>query len=220
MLIDTYDTEAAARKVVEIAPRLAARGLGVKGVRLDSGDLAEHARRVRGILDEGGLRQAVVFASGNLDEYRVRDLVAGGAPIDGFGVGTSLVTSADAASLDSVYKLMEYAGQPRRKRSEGKATWPGRKQVFRSTGDDGRFRGDLLTVESDTAPGEPLLQQVMRSGKRLAPAPPLTAVRERALAQLALLPENLRSLEHARHYPVEVAPALQALARKVDEVTG
>lgn len=220
MLIDTYDTEAAARKVVEIAPRLAARGLGVMGVRLDSGDLAAHARRVRRLLDGGGLREAVVFASGNLDEYRVRDLVACGAPIDGFGIGTSLVTSADASSLDSVYKLMEYAGRPRRKRSEGKATWPGRKQVFRSTGSDGRFRGDLLTVEGDAAPGEPLLEPVMKSGKRVAPSPSLAAVRERALAQLALLPEALRSLEAASPYPVEVAPALQALAREVDAATG
>jgi len=220
MLIDTYDTEAAARKVVEIAPRLAAQGLGVKGVRLDSGDLAEHARRVRRILDQGGLKQAVVFASGNLDEYRVHDLVAGGAPIDGFGVGTSLVTSADASSLDSVYKLMEYAGRPRRKRSEGKATWPGRKQVFRQTGDDGRFTGDVLTVESDASPGEPLLRQVMESGRRIEPSPTLTAVRERALAQVAQLPESLRVLERATPYPVEVAPALLALAREVDLLTG
>ncbi len=219
MLIDTYDTEAAARKVVEIAPRLAAQGLGVKGVRLDSGDLAEHARRVRRILDQGGLKQAVVFASGNLDEYRVHDLVAGGAPIDGFGVGTSLVTSADASSLDSVYKLMEYAGRPRRKRSEGKATWPGRKQVFRQSGDDGRFRGDVLTVESDASPGEPLLRQVMKSGRRIEPSPTLTAVRERALAQVAQLPESLRVLERATPYPVEVAPALLALAREVDLLT-
>lgn len=219
MLIDTYDTEAAARKVVEIAPRLAAQGLGVKGVRLDSGDLAEHARRVRRILDQGGLQQAVVFASGNLDEYRVHDLVGSGAPIDGFGIGTSLVTSADASSLDSVYKLMEYAGRPRRKRSEGKATWPGRKQVFRQTGDDGRFRGDVLTVESDASPGEPLLRQVMKSGRRIEPSPPLTVVREMALAQVAQLPESLRVLERATPYPVEVAPALLALAREVDLLT-
>jgi nicotinate phosphoribosyltransferase len=219
LLIDTYDTEAAARKVVELAPRLAAEGIAVKGVRLDSGDLADHARKVRRILDQGGLQQAVVFASGNLDEYRLQALMAAGAPIDGFGVGTSLVTSADASSLDSVYKLMEYAGRPRRKRSEGKATWPGRKQVFRRRGGDGRLAGDTLTVEGDLQEGEPLIARVMAGGRRLAPSPALPDIRARALAQLAALPEGLRALEDAAPYPVEVAPALQALAREVDALT-
>ncbi|HET9701002.1 MAG TPA: nicotinate phosphoribosyltransferase [Burkholderiales bacterium] len=219
LLIDTYDTEAAARKVVDLAPRLAAAGIAVRGVRIDSGDLAEHARRVRRILDEGGLGKAVVFASGNLDEYRLKALLDAGAPIDGFGVGTSLVTSADASSLDSVYKLMEYAGRPRRKRSEGKATWPGRKQVFRRAGADGRFAGDLLTVEGDRQAGEPLIAQVMAGGRRLAPSPALPDIRARALAQMAALPEGLRILEDSAPYPVEVAPALLAMARDVDALT-
>jgi nicotinate phosphoribosyltransferase len=219
LLIDTYDTEAAARKVVELAPRLAAEGIAVRGVRIDSGDLAEHARRVRRILDEGGLGKAVVFASGNLDEYRLKALLDAGAPIDGFGVGTSLVTSADAPSLDSVYKLMEYAGRPRRKRSEGKATWPGRKQVFRRAGPDGRYAGDTLTVEGNTQEGAPLVSQVMAGGRRLGPAPALPDIRSRALAQIASLPEGLRGLEDAAPYPVEMAPALLAMARDVDALT-
>ncbi|HEX9179102.1 MAG TPA: nicotinate phosphoribosyltransferase, partial [Burkholderiales bacterium] len=219
LLIDTYDTEAAARKVVEIAPRLAAEGIAVRGVRLDSGDLAEHARRVRRILDEGGLGKAVVFASGNLDEYRLKALVDAGAPIDGFGVGTSLVTSADASSLDSVYKLMEYAGRARRKRSEGKATWPGRKQVLRHAGPDGRYAGDTLTLEVDRRQGTPLIAQVMAGGCRNSPSPALPDIRSRALAQMASLPEGLRGLEDAAPYPVEVAPALLAMARDVDALT-
>jgi nicotinate phosphoribosyltransferase len=219
LLIDTYDTEAAARKVVALAPRLAAEGIAVKGVRIDSGDLAEHARRVRRILDEGGLQKAVVFASGNLDEYRLQALMGATAPIDGFGVGTSLVTSADASSLDSVYKLMEYAGRPRRKRSEGKATWPGRKQVWRRRGTDGHFAGDLLTVEGDPQDGEPLIARVMSGGRRLTPSPALPDIRARALAQIASLPEALHALEDAPPYAVEVAPALQALARQVDVLT-
>ncbi len=127
LLIDTYDTEAGAARVVELAPQLAARGLAVHGVRLDSGDLGAHARRVRAILDAGGLGRVTLFASGSVDEYLIRDLLAQGAPIDGFGVGTRLDTSSDAPALDCAYKLQEYAGRPCRKRSEGKATWPGRK---------------------------------------------------------------------------------------------
>ncbi|MCX7892250.1 MAG: nicotinate phosphoribosyltransferase, partial [Burkholderiales bacterium] len=110
LLIDTYDTVAAAKKVAALAPRLAARGIAVRGVRLDSGDLATLAREVRGVLDAAGLRDAIVFASGNLDEYRVAELVDGGAPIDSFGIGTSLATSSDAPFLDMVYKLQEYGG--------------------------------------------------------------------------------------------------------------
>jgi nicotinate phosphoribosyltransferase len=134
-------------------------------------------------------------------------------------VGTSLVTSADASSLDSVYKLMEYAGRPRRKRSEGKATWPGRKQVWRRRGADGHFAGDLLTVEGDPQEGEPLIARVMSGGRRLTPSPALPDIRARALAQIASLPEGLRALEDAPPYAVEVAPALQALAREVDVLT-
>src|SRR5206468_13061473 len=107
---------------------------------LDSGDLHAHARKVRAILDRGGLRDTTIFASGDLDEQAVRELVRAGAPIDGFGLGTRIDTSADAPYLDSAYKLEEYAGRPRRKRSEGKATWPGRKQVYRRHGSDGRLR--------------------------------------------------------------------------------
>jgi nicotinate phosphoribosyltransferase len=219
LLIDTYDTEAAARKVVGLAPRLAADGIVIRGVRLDSGDLAEHARRVRRILDEGGLARSVVFASGNLDEYRLRDLVAGGAPIDGYGVGTALVTSGDAASLDSVYKLMEYAGRPRRKRSEGKATWPGRKQVYRACDAGGRMAGDVLTLEGDERPGPPLIRKVMERGRRIEASPPLPAVREHAQAQLAKLPEYLRVLEQAPPYPVEISTGLRNLAREIDALT-
>jgi nicotinate phosphoribosyltransferase len=140
LLIDTYDTDAGAAKVVELARRLRSEGITVQGVRIDSGDLGDHARRVRRILDDGGLAEARIFASGNLDEHRLQELILGGAPVDGFGVGTRILTSADAPYLDCAYKLEEYAGKPRRKRSEGKATWPGRKQVYRQFDDDIRRR--------------------------------------------------------------------------------
>lgn len=216
LLIDTYDTERAARRVVELSRKLAAEGIQIRGVRIDSGDLASHARNVRRILDEGGLRRAIIFASGNLDEEKLAALVQGGAPIDGFGVGTSLTTSSDAPFLDSVYKLQEYAGRARRKRSEQKATWPGRKQVYRRYDRKGFLAGDVLTLETDPQEGEPLLVQVMAGGRRTGPSPALKEIRERTLAQYARLPEALRGLSPAPPYPVEVAPALRALAEEVD----
>ncbi len=216
LLIDTYDTEAAAHKVVALAPRLARDGIKIKAVRLDSGDLGEHARKVRGILDQGGLRETGIFASGNLDEFELARLAAQQAPISGFGVGTRLLTSSDAPYLDCAYKLQEYAGQPRRKRSEGKATWPGRKQVFRCYGPDGRMSGDVLALQQDSHPGEALLHPVMRAGQRLSLSIPLAETRALAAAELARLPEGLRQLDKAAPYGVEVAQSLQDLARTLD----
>jgi nicotinate phosphoribosyltransferase len=215
LLIDTYDTEAAAHKVVALAPELAAQGIAIKGVRLDSGDLGELARRVRRILDDGGLQTTTIFASGDLDEYRLRELLAQGAPIDGFGIGTRLDTSADVAYLDCAYKLQEYAGQPRRKRSVGKATWPGRKQVWRRYDEQGRMAGDVISLESDRQAGEPLLVPVMSGGRRLI-ATTLADIRSHAAASLARLPESLRQLQEPYDYPVEVASALHELAGQVD----
>ncbi len=217
LLIDTYDTEAAAEKVVSLAPKLRQKGIAIQGVRLDSGDLADHARKVRRILDEGGLTDTVIFASGNLDESIVRQLLAAQAPIDGFGIGTRMDTSADAPYLDCAYKLEEYGGKARRKRSEGKATWPGRKQVYRRYDADGRMCSDILTLEEDPQEGEPLIEPVMRAGKRLYAPASLTALRERACNQLARLPDGLRTLEKGPDYPVQVAAALRDLAKAVDE---
>lgn len=220
LLIDTYDTEAAARHLLGLVQRLATEGIPVGAVRLDSGDLGEHARRVRAILDGGGLTHVRIFASGNLDEYEIARLMAGGAPIDGFGVGTRMNTSADKPYLDCAYKLQEYAGRPRRKRSEGKATWPGRKQVFRRYGADGVMLGDTLTVLGDELPGEPLLQPVMRGGRRLAPSPALAEVRAHALRAITRLPPALRGLEPAAAYPVTVTDALHELCRVADSTAG
>jgi nicotinate phosphoribosyltransferase len=216
LLIDTYNTERAAHKVVALAPKLAAQGIAIKGVRIDSGDLAEHARRVRSILDAAGLTTVTIFASGNLDEHRVQELVRSRAPIDGFGIGTRMNTSADAPFLDCAYKLEEYEGRPRRKRSEGKATWPGRKQVHRRYDDAGRFAGDVLALAGDAVSGTTLLQRVLRGGRMLGPGADLTAARARVKADLERLPRDLRSLEASAPYVVEIAPSLRALAGRLD----
>ncbi|HEY1363065.1 MAG TPA: nicotinate phosphoribosyltransferase [Xanthobacteraceae bacterium] len=219
-LIDTYDTEAGARKVVALAPKLAAAGIRIGAVRIDSGDLGALARRVRRILDEGGLKDVSIFVSGGIDEEALASLVQSGAPISGYGIGTSLVTSSDAPSLDCAYKLQEYAGRPRRKRSTGKATWPGRKQVWRHFGKDGRMTRDILSVEGDRQPGEPLVEPVMQAGRRIAPLPALAEARARAARGLRQLPEDLRRLTPGPTYPVEVADALAKLAAEVDHRLG
>ncbi|HWP49184.1 MAG TPA: nicotinate phosphoribosyltransferase [Candidatus Limnocylindrales bacterium] len=217
LLIDTYDTEAAARKVVALAPRLKKEGITIKSVRLDSGDLADHARKVRRILDEGGLKEVRIFASGSLDEYVLRDLIATNAPIDGFGIGSRLDTSSDVPYLDCAYKLQEYAGRARRKRSEGKATWPGRKQVYRYYGPDGRMAYDVVTLEEDTQEnGKALVQPFMKAGRRLAPPEPLSDLRKRVAEELARLPEHLQKLQEEPPYPVKISQALLDLAQAVD----
>lgn len=216
LLIDTYDTEAAARKVVKLAPRLKEEGITVHGVRLDSGDLIALSKSVRRILDDGNLQDVTIFASGGLDEDELVKMRAANAPIDGFGVGTSLTTSSDAPALDCAYKLQEYAGIARRKRSVGKATWPGRKQVWRRFGDDGRMAGDVLALHDDRQAGEPLLLPVMRRGQRLASPPPLADIRQKAAHGLAQLPESLRRLSDGTTFPVTIAPGLIALAEEVD----
>jgi nicotinate phosphoribosyltransferase len=219
LLIDTYDTEEGARKVVRLVPRLKEMGAEVRGVRLDSGDLAEHARRVRAIFDEAGLHDITIFASGGLDEELLQRYTADGVPIDGYGIGTSLTTSQDAPALDSAYKLQEYAGVAKRKRSEGKATWPGRKQVWRRR-EDGTAAGDVLTLEDDrtlpTSELDPLIEPVMRGGRRIGALPSLAQAREHAAAELQRLPAALRALEPEASYPVAVSDALRVLARTVD----
>jgi nicotinate phosphoribosyltransferase len=226
LLIDTYDTEAAAAKVVSLAHKLSAEGIRIKGVRLDSGDLAEHARRVRCILDEGGLENTSIFASGNLDEYRlhalVSPLVSPPAPIDGFGVGTALDVSSDAPSLDCAYKLQEYAGKARRKRAEGKATWPGRKQVYRNyDASSGYMAHDFVTLEGeDSRGGEPLIIPVMRSGKRINRGIDLDEIRKRTLAGYARLPQPLTAIDASSAYPAEISAALRSLAKQLDAGAG
>jgi len=239
LLLDTYDTEAAARKVVALAPRLKAAGIAIRGVRLDSGDLVALANSVRGILDQGGLADVTIFASGGLDEDSLAEFARKNAPIDGIGIGTSLTTSSDVPAVDCAYKLQEYAGLPRRKRSAKKATWPGRKQVWRRYRADGRMEGDVLALDTPSLPSpaggggkinepspaggggwgrgsEPLIALVMQGGRRLRPSPLLDDIRLRVKRELERLPEPLRRLEPGTTYPVEVADELVMLAAAVD----
>ncbi len=220
LLVDTYDTEAAVRKVVALAPKLRDQGIAVQGIRLDSGDLADLAHKSRQILDAGGLRSVQIYASGGLDESKLQEFFANATPIDGFGIGTSLTTSSDAPSLDCAFKLQEYKGRARRKLSPGKATWPGRKQVFRSYGEDGVMAGDVLTLEGDAQNGELLIHPVLQAGKRVEAPPSLSDSRAWAAKQLAALPVTLRGLEGRMPDPVTVSKVLMDLAASVDRQIG
>jgi nicotinate phosphoribosyltransferase len=219
LLIDTYDTEQGARKVVELAPRLKKDGIAIRGVRIDSGDLTAMAKKVRAILDAGGLNDTIILVSGGINEDVLQGMMKDNTPIDGFGIGVNLAASTDVPALDCAYKLQDYRGVPKRKLSIGKATWPGRKQVWRAYDADGRMRGDILSLESDTQQGEKLIVQVMRGGKRVGEAPTLMQIRERANADLARLPKALAQLKPGAPFPVEVADALKALAKQADAAT-
>jgi nicotinate phosphoribosyltransferase len=217
LLVDTYDTLEGVRRVAELA-RERGDAFRVRGVRLDSGDLAELARAARSALDAAGLGEVEIFASGNLDEYRIAELVRSGAPISAFGVGTRMGVSEDAPAIDLAYKLTDFAGSGRLKTSAGKSVLPGRKQVFRIERNGVAVR-DVIARLGEEQPGRALLEPVMKGGKRLAAGcPSLAAVRQRAAAEIARLPTRLRALEPADPpYPVEISPALRQLEREVRE---
>jgi nicotinate phosphoribosyltransferase len=211
-LIDTYDTLAGARKAVEVAQIIAGRGQKLLAVRLDSGDLHELSREVRLILDESGFPDVGIMASGNLDEFKVDALVKAGAPIDFYAVGTRLGVSADAPYLDIAYKLVEYERRPILKLSSGKKTWVGKKQVYRCYDAEGKMDHDrICLLDSDVSDGEPLLELVMKDGKRSRPPESLAAIRDRFGADWTRLPEKYRAIRPEGHYPVGVSEVLRLL---------
>ncbi len=219
LLIDTYDSVRALQRVVALAREFTERGQGqgIRAVRIDSGDLAAQARMARATLDAHGCQHIRIVLSGGLDEEIVDRLVGSGVPVDAFGVGTALDVSADAPALDMAYKLQEYAGKPRRKRSPGKATWPGVKQVFRERGPTGEYLSDRVVRHDEQAAGEPLLIEVMRNGRRSLQPPALSAVREHCGTEMRALPPRLRELRGAvTPYPVSISDTLQAVAARLD----
>ncbi len=223
MLVDTYDTAQGVRNVAELAQRLAKEDIKIQAVRLDSGDLYQLSRQARAILDQHGLTDVAIFASGNLDEYRIAELIRAGAPIDAFGVGTALTVSDDAPSADYTYKLADYLGRPRLKTSAGKATIPGRKQVFRGIDASGHFSQDLVGLVDEAPAGvarefkptvskiTPILQPVFENGRRLLAPPTLDESRDHFMAEFAMLGAKQRSLTSPAAYPVRLTAALNAM---------
>jgi nicotinate phosphoribosyltransferase len=213
LLVDTYDTLQGVRKVVDLAHSLGV-DFQVQAIRLDSGDLLELSIAARQILDAAGLQRVGIFASGDLDEYRIGELLGNGAPIDGFGVGTHMGTSADAPFLNSAYKLVSYDGESRMKLSSAKATLPGRKQVYRQRM-EGEMVRDVIALHEEPLADEPLLVPVMRGGKPLRPPPPLSTLRETCRRSIATLPARLRGPTPAEPpYPVGISAGIERERRE------
>lgn len=214
LLVDTYDTIEGVKKVIALAREMG-EAFRVRAVRLDSGNLAALAKETRRLLDEAGLKRVGIFASGSLDEYEIERLLGNGAPIDGFGVGTSMGVSKDVPALDIAYKLVAYGGQGRLKLSPGKETYPGRKQIWRKEV-NGVAQQDVLALADENLEGRPLLEQVMCGGKRTRPAPALEDIRAHAQQELGRLPGELRRITPARHpYLVTLSDALSAYTEQV-----
>jgi len=216
-LIDTYDTLEGARCACRVARRMAAEGDTLAGVRIDSGDMASLSRKVRRILDDAGLFDVKIFASGNLDERKIAAILSRGGKIDGFGVGTRMGVSADAPYLDIVYKMVRCNNRNVRKLSPGKITLAGEKQVFRRVGKSGKYIGDVIRLRQEPhGSGEPLLRKMMEKGKPLEPVADLERTRQQLRESLAKFPSACRSLKGSVPYPVRISRGL----RKLQESAG
>ena len=221
-LVDTYDTIEGVRRAIPVALDMRRRGHRLRAVRLDSGDLLDLSVKARALLDEAGLRDVQVFASGGLDEFAVAELIGAGAPIDGVGVGTKIGVSADAPWTDCAYKLVEYEGRPSVKLSAGKHSVPGAKQVFRHRHENGTYVSDTVGLAGERPPeerDEPLLKQVMREGRRREQPESLERLREKFKGEFEQLPEQHKALESPATYRVTIRDALHKLSREVAEQT-
>ena len=216
LLLDTYDTIAGAHNAAVVGREMEATGHKLVGVRLDSGDYADLSRKVRNILDTAGLEYVRIVASGGIDEYQIENLVNGGAPIDLFGVGTKVTTSADAPFSDMSYKLACYDGEPVMKLSPEKVSPPGAKQVFRLSSDSGHFVRDVVGLQGEDLPGaEYLLETVMEDGRKTRPSPTLDEMRGRFNHDFERLDDHFKQLNNPPRYPVTYSPGLQRLTNEV-----
>jgi len=205
-LIDTYDTEKGAEKTTQF-------GNKIRGVRIDSGDLIEHSKKVRRILDEGGSEKVLIVASSDLNEHKIKEIIDRNAPIDVFGVGTELATSSDDPTISGVYKLIEYQNDAKIKVSEEKITFPGIKQVFRVYNKNGEFKEDILALESEPIPtnSEALLEPIMRNGKLITKLPKIDEIQQFYLENIKKLPTTYKILEQVQIFILKISPELENL---------
>ncbi len=210
LLIDTYDTE----KGAEMSSKF---GNKIRGVRLDSGDLIDHAKKVRKILDNNGCEKVLIVASSDLNEYKIKEIIDKNAPIDAFGVGTELATSRDDPTIAGVYKLIEYNGIPKIKISEDKLTYPGKKQVYRIFDKDNKFKEDILALEGEPAPpnSEALLLPVMKKGKLTIKLPKLDDIQKFYLNNIRYLPDSYLKLEEAHLFKLKISEKLDNLTNSL-----
>jgi nicotinate phosphoribosyltransferase len=220
-LIDTYDDLKGAENAAKVAKELEREGHRLSGVRLDSGNLVYLSKKVRSILDENGLEYVKIFASGDLDEYKVDELLRKGAKIDSFGVGTRMGTSFDRPYVDVVYKLSGKVENgvfvPAMKLSKGKITLPGKKQVFRLKDTEGNYVKDVIGLSNEKVEGEPILAKAMENGSIVFRLPSLEEIRENALRNLSQLPSKYRKLRNAPLYPVELSFQLRKMKKALTD---
>ncbi len=220
LLVDTYEEIVGAGKAAVIAKELEAKGSKLGGIRLDSGDLVDSSKKIRKMLDEQQLDYVKIFASGDLDEFRIAELLSNGAKIDSFGVGTKMGTSSDRPYLDIIYKLCEImisdgSFSPIMKLSKNKNTLPGRKQVYRFEDPKGKFKKDIIALADEQISGEPLLLKVMKKGEINHRLPSLDSIRRTASESLSKLPEEYKAVIGADIYPVELSKNLKNLIEKL-----
>jgi len=217
LLVDTYDTLSGTRIAAEVGKEMALEGMELKGVRLDSGDIARLSKEVRGILRKEGFADATIFASGGFDEYKIKRVLDQGGDVDSFGVGTKMGVSADAPYFDMAYKMVQYAGRPVLKLSPGKMTLASDKQVFRFTTTKGKLKRDVIGLRDDIlTEGEPLLKKVMDEGEITAELPSLSQIQKCFLDEFSHLDERYKSIyKEGKEYPVGLSPRLKSLQDQV-----
>ncbi len=210
LLIDTFNTIEGAKKAIETAKKL---GIKLKGVRIDSGDLVKLSKEVRKILDENGFKDSIIIASGGIDEYKIKDLEESNAPINGYGVGTKLVVSADVPYLDCAYKLVQYDDRPVMKLSSKKTYLPSKKQVFRNF-ENGYFQEDTIGLSNEDL-GKPMLKEIIKDGNLLYKLPDIKEIREKSINSLKVLPESIKDIENEQPYIPEVSQNLKEVVQRV-----
>jgi len=212
LLIDTYDTEQAAKKISKFKN-------SIKAVRIDSGDLVEHSKKVRNILDENGCDKVLIVASSDLNEYKIKEILDKNAPVDAFGIGTELATSRDDPAIAGVYKLIEYNNLPKIKISEEKLTYPGKKQIYRFYNEQGEFKEDLLMLESEPAlsNSEALLIPVMKEGTLVTDLPDLNLIQQYYFKNIERLPVKFKELDENHIFQVRISKKLNELTSSLSE---
>lgn len=217
LLVDTYDTLSGTRIAAEVGKEMARMGKELKGVRLDSGDIARLSKEVRRILKKEGFAEATIFASGGFDEYKIKRVLDQGGDVDSFGVGTKMGVSADAPYFDMAYKMVQYAGRPVLKLSPGKMTLASDKQIFRFTTPKGKLKRDVISLRDDIlTEGEPLLKKVMDEGEITAELPSLSQIQKCFLDEFSHLDERYKFIyKEGKEYPVGLSPWLKSLQDQV-----
>ena len=216
LLIDTYDTTQGAKNAAIVAKELEKQGDRLSAVRLDSGDLCDLSKKVRQIFDEQGLHYVNIVASNDLNEYKIEELIRNGAKINGYGVGTEMITAKPVAAIPGVYKLVEDDGGAKIKLSPEKKTYPGKKQVYRVMGADGKCSHDILGLEYEGLAGTPLLEKVVKQGRRVTARRSLDEIRQYTLECVSKLPDYLKEVRVTQHYEMKISGGLNKL---IDELT-